>query len=67
MAKGYKLKSKRALMKRVKVKPNGQLVRKSAYTGHLAPRKSTKQKRHLRKTRVISPTDYKRIRSLLSI
>lgn len=67
MAKGYKLKSKRALMKRVRVKKNGQLVRKSAYTGHLAPRKTTKQKRHLRKSRVIDATDAKRIRSLLSI
>ena len=67
MAKKYKMKSKRALMKRVRVKPNGQLVRKSAYTGHLAPRKSTKQKRHLRKSRVISESDYKSIRSLLSI
>ena len=47
MAKGYKLKSKRALMKRVKVKKNGQLVRKSAYTGHLAPPQDNQTKTSL--------------------
>jgi large subunit ribosomal protein L35 len=66
MAKKYKLKSKRALMKRVRASKSGKLIRKSAYTGHLSRHKTTKQKRHLRKSRQIHPTDYKRIRSLLS-
>jgi large subunit ribosomal protein L35 len=65
MAKKYKLKSKRALMKRIKISASGKLVRKSAYTGHLSRHKTTKQQRHLRKARQIHPSDYKRIRALL--
>lgn len=61
-----KMKSKRALMKRIKITKSGKLVRKAAYTGHLAPRKSTKQKRHLRKPRQVHETDVKRIRILIS-
>ena len=41
-----KMKTKRALAKRVKVTGSGQLKRHSAYTSHLAPHKTTKQKRH---------------------
>jgi large subunit ribosomal protein L35 len=65
MAKKYKLKSKRALMKRIKISKSGKLIRKAAYTGHLSRNKSTKQKRQLRKSRQISPSDYKRIKALL--
>jgi large subunit ribosomal protein L35 len=65
MAKKYKLKSKRALMKRIKISKSGKLMRKSAYTGHLSRNKSTKQKRHARKSRQISASDYKRIKALL--
>jgi large subunit ribosomal protein L35 len=65
MAKKYKLKSKRALMKRIKVTKSGKLMRKSAYTGHLSRNKSTKQKRQARKSRQISASDYKRIKALL--
>lgn len=61
-----KMKSKRALMKRIKVTKSGKLIRKSAYTGHLAPNKTTKQKRHLRKSRQVDATDVKRIRILIS-
>lgn len=65
MAKKYKLKSKRALMKRIKITKSGKLIRKSAYTGHLSRNKSTKQKRQARKSRQISASDYKRIKALL--
>jgi large subunit ribosomal protein L35 len=65
MAKKYKLKSKRALMKRIKITKSGKLMRKSAYTGHLSRNKSTKQKRQARKSRQISASDYKRIKALL--
>jgi len=61
-----KMKSKRALMKRIKITKSGKLIRKSAYTGHLAPNKTTKQKRHLRKARQVDATDVKRIRILIS-
>lgn len=60
-----KMKSKSALTKRIKVTKSGKLVRKAAYTSHLAPRKTTKQKRHLRKSRLVSNSDYKRIKYLI--
>lgn len=60
-----KMKSKRALMKRIKVTGSGKLKRHCAYKGHLAPRKSTKQKRHLRNARLVSHSDYKRVRFLI--
>ena len=60
-----KMKTKRALAKRVKVTGKGKLKRHSAYTSHLAPRKTHKQKRHLRKASLVSKSDYKRIKELL--
>jgi large subunit ribosomal protein L35 len=64
-AKKYKMKTKRALMKRVRITKSGKLIRKSAYTGHLSRNKTTKQKRQARKSRQISASDYKRIKALL--
>ena len=60
-----KMKTKRALAKRVKVTGTGKLKRKCAYMSHLAPRKTHKQKRHLRKARLVSRSDFQRIRQLL--
>ena len=60
-----KMKTKRALAKRVKVTGTGKLKRKCTYMSHLAPRKTHKQKRHLRKARLVSRSDFKRIRQLL--
>ncbi|MDR1697309.1 MAG: 50S ribosomal protein L35 [Erysipelotrichaceae bacterium] len=60
-----KMKTKRALAKRVKQTGTGKLKRKSAYTSHLAPRKTHKQKRHLRKGGLVSKGDYSRIKELL--
>jgi len=60
-----KMKSHRGLAKRVKKTGTGKLKRGRAYTSHLAPRKTTKQRRHLRKSSLISKSDYKRIKTLL--
>ncbi|MDY0178057.1 MAG: 50S ribosomal protein L35 [Erysipelotrichia bacterium] len=60
-----KMKSKKALTKRIKVTGSGKLVRHSAYTSHLAPHKTHKQKRHARKARLVSNSDYKRIKYLI--
>ena len=46
-----KMKSKRALMKRIKVTGSGKVVRHHAYVSHLAPHKTTKQKRQRIKLR----------------
>ena len=59
------MKSKRALMKRVKVTDSGKVVRHHAYVSHLAPHKTHKQKRHLRKATVVSTSDMKRIKYLI--
>ena len=44
---------------------SGKLKRSRAYTSHWFSRKTTKQKRHLRKASLVSRGDYKRIRTLL--
>ena len=61
-----KMKSKRALMKRIKLTGTGKVVRHHAYVSHLAPHKTHKQKRQLRKAGLIDKTDYKRIRFIIS-
>lgn len=60
-----KMKSHRGLAKRVKKTGSGKLKRGRAYTSHLAPRKTTKQRRQLRKASLISKSDYKRIKTLI--
>jgi len=61
-----KMKTKRALAKRVKVTGTGKLKRWSAYTSHLSHNKTHKQKRHLRKAGLVHATDCKRIKYCLS-
>jgi large subunit ribosomal protein L35 len=60
-----KMKSNRGLAKRIKVTGSGKIKRHHAYTSHLAPRKTHKQKRHLRKAGLVDRTDYKRIKDIL--
>ena len=60
-----KMKTKKALAKRVKRTGTGKLKRSQAYTSHFMRNKSQKQKRNLRKATLISKSDYKRIKHLL--
>ena len=60
-----KMKSKSAVTKRVKRTKSGKLLRSAAYTSHLAPRKTTKQKRQLRNQRLVSKSDLKRYTHLI--
>ena len=60
-----KMKSKKALTKRIKVTGSGKVRRHHAYVSHLAPHKTHKQKRHLRKPDLVSKTDMKRIKYLI--
>lgn len=60
-----KMKSRRALLKRIKVTGTGKVRRHHAYVGHLMRHKSTKQKRHLMKQTAVSNSDYKRIKYLI--
>ena len=60
-----KMKSKRALMKRIRITGSRKLKRDCTKRRHLAPNKTTKQKRHLRHARLISNSDYKRVKFLI--
>ncbi len=60
-----KMKTKRALAKRVHRTGSGQLKRGHAYVSHRAPYKTHKQKRNLRKPALVSKSDLKRIKGLL--
>ena len=60
-----KMKSKKALTKRIHVTASGKIMRHHAYVSHLAPHKTHKQKRHLRKETEMNKTDYKRLKYLI--
>jgi large subunit ribosomal protein L35 len=60
-----KMKTHRGAAKRFKRTGTGSLKRGHAYTSHLAPRKTTKQKRHLKKSGLVHKSDYKRIKNML--
>ncbi|GIN91780.1 MULTISPECIES: 50S ribosomal protein L35 [Bacillaceae] len=60
-----KMKTHRGAAKRFKKTASGKLKRSHAYTSHLAANKSTKQKRKLRKSAIVSKGDFRRIRHLL--
>jgi len=60
-----KMKSHRGSAKRFKRTASGKLKRHQAYTSHLAHGKTTKQKRHLAKSKLVSSGDYKRIKDML--
>ena len=62
-----KMKSKKALKKRVKVTGTGKLKRHSAYISHLSHNKSHKQIRQLRKASLVSKSDYKRVKDLIQL
>ena len=60
-----KMKTKKALAKRVKKTAGGKLKRSQAYMNHFAPNKTKKQRRHLKKSSLVSKSDYKPIKLLL--
>ncbi len=60
-----KQKTKSSLNKRVKKTKSGKLKRSSAKTSHLFANKSTKQKRHLRKSSTMSSADAKRYKDVI--
>ncbi len=60
-----KMKTKRALAKRVHRTGSGQLKRGHAYVSHRAPYKTHKQKRNLRKPALVSKSDFKRVKALI--
>lgn len=60
-----KMKTKRAAAKRLRVTGSGLVVRPKAGRRHILETKSPKQKRNMRKTAVLSPSDQKVARQLI--
>ena len=61
-----KQKTHKGMAKRFKKTASGKLKRGRAKTSHLAANKTTKQKRKLRKSALVSKADQKRIESAIS-
>lgn len=60
-----KMKTKKGLAKRVKRTGSGKLKRSHSNMNHFSSHKSQKQKRHLRKSALVSKSDYKRIKLMI--
>ena len=64
----YKIRSNKSLTKRLKpLSKKGKIKHWSSHTSHLAYNKSTKQKRHLRKSSLLDPSDWKRLKRMIMI
>jgi len=60
-----KVKSKKSAAKRFKIRASGGIKRSQAYMRHILTKKSTKTKRHLRRTSAVHSTNTAAIRSML--
>ena len=60
-----KLKTRKGVAKRFKITGKGKLKRSHAYAGHLLTKKSTKQKRGLRKSGLVNSSDVPRMKRML--
>ncbi len=60
-----KIRTHKGAAKRFKRTGSGKIRRRKAYGGHFFIRKSSRQKRALRKTAYVDPADQKRIDRLL--
>ncbi len=60
-----KMKSSRGAAKTFKVTATGKIKRRKAFRSHILTSKSTKRKRHLRKSGVVAETEAYKIRRFL--
>ncbi len=60
-----KLKTLRALKKRVKITGKGKIKRAKATKSHLLEKKSKKRKRHLKKPTIVGSKEAKKLKRLL--
>lgn len=62
-----KMKTKRSVIKRVRVTGSGKLVRQRQFSGchHILEKKSSKRKRKFRKKALVSASDRKRLARIL--
>jgi large subunit ribosomal protein L35 len=61
-----KMKTHSATKKRIKVTATGKVMRRRPGTSHLAPGKTQKRIRHLRKATTVSAADLKRIKQQIA-
>jgi large subunit ribosomal protein L35 len=61
-----KMKTHRGAAKRVKKTAGGKLKRQRAYHSHILQKKSTKRKRRLRSSTLVSPADAKVVARMLA-
>ncbi|MFH1387095.1 MAG: 50S ribosomal protein L35 [bacterium] len=60
-----KIKTRRAAAKRFVIKKSGTIMRRHAKLRHLLECKNSRQRRKLRRSSVVSPSDERRIRDML--
>lgn len=65
MAKKQKLKTHRGAAKRFKKTGTGKIMRSSAFKRHILTGKTTKTKRHMRGSKVVTPGDARKIELML--
>ena len=61
-----KIRSNRGAMKRFKLTGNKKIKRNKAYTNHILTSKTPKRKRHLRKSGLVSASNERRVRRMIS-
>jgi large subunit ribosomal protein L35 len=62
-----KVKIKSGAKKRFKLTGTGKIKRKSAYKSHILTKKSTKRKRNLTHTQLVSKADMNNVKAMLKI
>jgi large subunit ribosomal protein L35 len=60
-----KMKTKKSAAKRFVVRPGGTVKRGQAFKRHILPKKTTKNKRHLRGTEGVHETNLKSVRAMM--
>ncbi len=62
-----KMKTTSSAKKRFKITGTGKIARKNAYMSHILTKKSTKRKRNLRQTSLVSEADMGNVKRMLNI
>lgn len=62
-----KMKTLSSAKKRFKITGTGKIARKNAYMSHILTKKSTKRKRNLRQTSLVSEADMPNVKLMLNI
>ena len=60
-----KIKTKRGAAKRFKTTGSGKIVRNKAFANHILTKKSTKRKRNLRKSTLVSSANSKQVARMI--